>query len=222
MKQYNTFLFDADGTLLDTVDLIVKCFEYTLSHYNVKIPERSEIVSHIGIPFRNQISIYFGEIDEDSADEIWDFYREYQLQHYMDYIKLFPGTLDTLNRLKERGAKTAIVTSRKHNTLDLFLKQLSIFDIFDTIITPDCVSKPKPDAEPTLKAIKDLDSLPEESLFIGDAVYDRISAGKAGVDFALVSWTHIPLSDFKPAPEIILNSMNDILSFSGNKDEVLK
>ncbi len=222
MKIYNTFLFDADGTLLDTVDLIVKCFEYTLSHYKVKIPERSEIVSHIGIPFRNQISIYFGELDESKAEEIWDFYREYQLQHYMDYIKLFPGTIETLTQLKKRGAKIAVVTSRKHNTLDLFLKQLSIFDMFDAIITPDDVSKPKPDAEPTLKALSDLDSLAEESLFIGDAVYDRISAEQAKVDFALVSWTHIPVNHFKPAPEIILENMDDILSLSGNIDEVLK
>ncbi|MDA3899221.1 MAG: HAD-IA family hydrolase [Spirochaetes bacterium] len=212
MSKYKTFLFDADGTLLDTVNLIIKCFEYTLSHYGKPVPERSVIASHIGIPFKKQIIFYFGDISEEMAEEIWNFYREYQLKHYQDYIALFPDTLEVLQQLKSKGAQLGVVTSRSNSTLDLFLKHLNIYDIFDVIITPDDVSRPKPDPEPSVKALRMLNAEAADSLFIGDAIYDQMSAVGAGIDFALVSWTHIPITVFNPEPAVQLQSMNDLLA----------
>ncbi|MFW6365106.1 MAG: HAD family hydrolase [Spirochaetota bacterium] len=210
MKQYDTYLFDADGTLIDTTRLIIDCFRHTLPHFGIPLPDDDTIISHIGIPFETQLAFYTGPIDARMSHEIWRFYKDHQIEIYEENLSLFPGTMETLEMLKSQDRNLAVVTSRTRLTLDLYLKKLGILDLFSFTVTPEDVRLPKPDPEPTLLALEKFSSNPQDALFVGDAVYDCTSARQAGVDFAYVNWSHTPYEKFTYVT-CRLDSMTDLL-----------
>ncbi len=211
MKKYNTYFFDADGTLIDTADLIVESYRNTLSHYGAEPQARENILGLMGIPFTIQMQQYIGVQSAEKMREINEFHWNYQTKIYGQYLKECPGTSAALKQLKNNGAKLAVVTSRTRKTLELYLKSLNILHYFNVIITPEDVTNPKPHHESCEKALSLLKSKPEETLFIGDAIYDQQSAAGCGIDFAYVKWSHIPAELFSPKPEHVLNSMTDLL-----------
>lgn len=209
---YKACLFDADGTILDTAELIKKCFHNTLHHFGAE-PQSDEIImSHVGLPFLQQAEYYLGPLSDKKKQEVWDYHRSYQLKIHSDFLKEGPDTKEALTMLHKKGIKLGIVTSRNHCTLDIYLKTLELDSFFETIITPEDVSNPKPHGEPSLKAAHELNLIPEDCLFIGDAIYDQQSAIDAGMHFVYVNWSHIPYDRFQPKPEYRINSVKDLLS----------
>lgn len=192
MKHYTTYLFDADGTILDTTELIVHCFKKTAQQFEKNDITEKDIKRYIGLPFISQCEKYFGPLSKEEALNIRNFHREYQLSVYADYMKLFPGTIELMKALKSAGKKIAIVTSRSRSTLDIYNDHFGISPYLDLTVTPEDVEKPKPDPQSCVLALKKLKTDPSDALFIGDAVFDEACAHGAGVDFALVSWTHQP------------------------------
>jgi pyrophosphatase PpaX len=209
MKEYNAYLFDADGTLIDTTKLILECFKHTLPKFDLAVPADEFIVSHIGLPFDTQLAYYTGEKKRHLIPQIHADYKQYQIEIYKDYLTECPGTTDALSCLKGEGKSLAVVTSRSRHTLDMYLKHLKIYDFFEFSITPEDVDNPKPHPEPVENALRRLSAEADETLFVGDAIYDCKSALAANVDFAYVNWSHIPFSKFDDA-QYRLNSMTDL------------
>lgn len=189
MKRYNCILFDLDGTLIDTTDLIVRCFEHSLSLYRVQ-KTRHEISSLIGLPLMEQFKIYFQgkNLTQQDYKNAAIQHMEYQLSIWQQEIKLFPTVKETLQLLCEKKIPLGIVTSRRKKTMKLFTEHLEIYSFFKTIVTPEDTEKHKPNPEPVLLAMKNLSTLPEKTLFVGDAVFDLVSGRDAGVDSYFVSW----------------------------------
>lgn len=92
MKPYDSYLFDADGTLFDTVDLICKCFQYVAEKYAGMTMDRSTIINGIGLPLKNQLIAHLGP--EFDHDRILDDYLQYQL------IPGFPGSGDSISNCR--------------------------------------------------------------------------------------------------------------------------
>ncbi len=197
MKKYNSFLFDADGTILDTTDLIVHCFRTTINHFKKPAISDDEIKKYIGLPFLSQCEKYFGNISEEEAILIRNFHRNYQLSVFEKYIKLLPGTFSLFKFLKSKGCNIVIVTSRARSTLDIYLKHFELTSLIDFTVTPDDIQKPKPDPQSCFHALDMLKEKASNALFIGDAVFDELCAYRAKIDFALVQWTHQPRSLFQ-------------------------
>ena len=109
MKLYDSYLFDADGTLFDTVDLICTCFEYVAENYAGKTIDRRTIIKGIELPLKSQLITHLGpELDH---EHILDDYLQFQLDIMQDRIRPFPDVIETLEELKSAGKKLAIVTS---------------------------------------------------------------------------------------------------------------
>lgn len=210
MKDYLYYLFDVDGTLIDTVDLIYNSFKQTTQHFAKKVYDKKTIQSHIGLPLKYQFEYYLGKLSADKLKEVDYFYREYQLEIFKDYIKLFPGVRAALEELKKREKKLAIVTSRGYLSLEIYLKYLQIFDFFEVIITPESTVNGKPHPEPVLKAIELLQAKKEATLFTGDAVFDIESGSRAGVDTAYISWGAGNCNDFKYQPTNIIHGLEEL------------
>ncbi len=111
MKLYDTYLFDADGTLFDTVDLICRCFDYILEKYNGRSLPRDRIMVGIGSPLLTQIVNHLGPGYD--YDTILDDYLQYQLEAMEGNVRLFPEVAETLAALHDNGRKLAVVTSRR-------------------------------------------------------------------------------------------------------------
>lgn len=211
MKEYKGYLFDADGTLFDTAEMIFQCFNHTCSMFgNIKIC-RNEVFSNIGIPLRPQLENFLGILNDSRAEEIIGEHMRYQLEIYKDYLCLFPGVADTLRDLKKKGKKLAVVTSRKIYTLTLFLKHTGIFRYFDSLITPESTKKYKPHPEPALEALRQLDCKAHEALFVGDAVFDIECGREAGMDTAFVSWSKLEPDSFSVKPDFIIDRIEELI-----------
>lgn len=211
-KNWDYYLFDADGTLVDTRDLIFECFTYSLKDRDLLHPlTRENLDFMIGIPYRKQLEFYLGPLSEEKYHEIRNEHIKHQEGIYLDYISLFPGVIETLEFLKSKNKKLAIVTSRSRATLFPFFKELGIYKYFDLYVTPQETEKHKPDPEPVLKTLELLAAEKKASVFIGDAVFDIESGARAGVETIFVNWSPVDLNLSKFSPDFRIDDMRDLI-----------
>lgn len=210
MKIYDTYLFDADGTLFDTIDLICTCFQYVAGKYAGKTLAREKIIKGIGLPLADQIAHHLGE----SADHtmIVDDYRDFQMAILGTSITVFPDVPETLQALKEAGKQLGIVTSRKRPSLETMLEATGTAKYFDVLITPEDTGRHKPHAEPVLKAMTLLGAEKARTVFTGDARFDIESGAAAGIDTVFVTWSHSPLHSLPIPPTWSIDSLRELMT----------
>ena len=102
-----TILFDLDGTLLNTNELIKKSFEHTFDKFNVPYTEK-ELKEYNGPPLMDT----FLAVLPEKAEELEAEYRKFNWEFHEKYVTLFPDTLETMEKLTDRGIKIAIVTNK--------------------------------------------------------------------------------------------------------------
>jgi len=215
MKLYDSYLFDADGTLFDTVDLICKCFQYVAEKYAGKTMDMDTIVSGIGLPLKTQLISHLGpELDH---DQILTDYLQYQLSIMENSISPFPHVTETLELLKSAGKKLAIVTSRRRFSLEKILQSTDTARYFDVLVTPEDTTRHKPDAEPSLKAMSLLRADRKSTVFIGDSHYDISSGASAGIDTIFVNWSSVGLSSCKVTPTWRIDSLQELTFCLNNR-----
>ncbi|MDO5577270.1 MAG: HAD-IA family hydrolase [Fibrobacter sp.] len=207
IREYDYYLFDADGTLFDTTELICRCFMHTAKSFGKTVDEKT-VRSHIGMTLKNQMNLYFGPLTDEEYEKYRILHMNYQLSIYRDYLVLCPGVKEALTALKQNGKKCAVVTSRLMDTLELYLKDTQMFDFFDIIVTPESTAKHKPEPEPALKALELLGGTnPQRAIFIGDASFDIQCGHGAGMDTVFVGWSSNDSSLFPVKPDYIINDM---------------
>lgn len=208
MKEYDIYLFDADGTLTDTCELIYQNYRKTCLYFSKEEPTREAVVSTIGIPLRAQLSLFLGELSDVQYQEAQRVHMEYQTAMYKEYLTIFAGTKEILQRLKDAEKRLAVVTSRRRESLVRYLKHTEILDFFEELITPEDTAKHKPDAAPVIEA---LSRFPEgTSIFIGDSRFDIESGVAAGVDTCFVNWSISGLGDSKAVPSYRIDSWDEL------------
>jgi pyrophosphatase PpaX len=210
----DTVLFDLDGTLINTNELIIASFLDTLKRYAPGRYGREDIVEWIGEPLRES----FVRVDPERADEMVEAYRKHNLEHHDRFVEEYPGVFDTIRILHEQGMKLAVVTTKRRKTAEMGLKIGRLSPFFDVIVPLDEVSKAKPDPEPIHRALELLDSISEKTMMVGDSPSD-IQAGKnAGTYTAGVAWAIKGADVLRAlAPDVMLETMPDLLNVLGVK-----
>jgi len=205
----NTLLFDLDGTLINTNNLIIASFLHTLEYYYPNNYTREDILKFIGEPLEDS----FAKVDAERVDDMVTMYREYNIRMHDQLVTQFPNVYATIKRLHQEGFKLAVVTSKRLDVAKMGLSLSKLEAFFDVVIAIESVEKPKPNAEPVLKGLKLLNARPEEALMVGDSVAD-IEAGKnAGTKTAGVAWSLKGVETLQKAnPDFILGDMGDILT----------
>lgn len=214
MKSYDTYLFDGDGTLYDTADLVVHCFQYVAQkHCGISV-SRETILSEFGLPLRGQLEKQLGkDVDIDAIHE--DFIR-FQMEIIDEDVRIFPSVRETLNTLKKSGKKLAVVTSRKPYSLKRILELTDIAQFFDTLVTPDDTTLHKPDPAPALLALSRMDRDASEAVFVGDSQYDILSGVRAGTDTVFVNWSHLGIHTVPITPTWRIDKISDLLNGVGS------
>ncbi|WP_342543110.1 pyrophosphatase PpaX [Paenisporosarcina sp. FSL H8-0542] len=203
-----TLLFDFDGTLLDTNELIIQTF---LSVLGKRYPGRftkEDALQFIGPSLKQT----FDSIDETLTEELIKEYRAWNIEMHDQMAVEFDGVTDTLRILKARGLKMAIVSTKRQGMIQKGLTLMGIEDIFDVVIALDDVVTPKPDPEPILLALERLNATKEEAIMIGDNSHDIEGGQNAGVRTAGVAWTakgEAYLATFNPT--YMLQHITDLL-----------
>jgi len=211
MNSFNYYLFDLDGTLIDTKEMIYLCFSKTLMDYRgMKIP-KSEVDRYVGLPYRIQLEKYLGKISDVEYLKMRDEHKVFQDSIYKEHIKPCLGAVETVLELKKRGFPLAIVTSRNPDSTTNYLRQFGLRDSFSHLITPLDTNLHKPNPEPVLKALELLGASANESIFIGDSIYDIESGKRAGVKTAYTSWANANFTDLKYKPDFIVSDLRELL-----------
>jgi len=214
MKVYDSYLFDADGTLFDTVELICTCFDYITDKYAGRTIDRTTVIAGIGSPLRDQLVTHLGAgLDH---EEVLADYLQFQLSIMEDKITPFPHVSETLAALKEAGKKVALVTSRRRFSLERILEATDTRQYFDVLVTPEDTARHKPDAEPALKAMALLGADRAGTVFTGDAHYDICSGASAGIDTIFVNWSHIDRASLPVQPTWAIDSLRELTAGFGS------
>jgi pyrophosphatase PpaX len=205
----DTILFDLDGTLLDTNELIFQSFLHALQVHELSPVSREDVIGQMGRPLREMIALFSKRIE---VDDIVATYREFNLRKHDETVLIFPAVKETLAALHTQGLKLGVVTSKIRLTVARGLDLFDLMPYLSTIVTSDDVIEPKPHPESVLLALSRLNAKPENTLMVGDSQYDLLAAQGAGVRSAGVAWSlqgEAHLRQFNPA--YILQDMSNLL-----------
>lgn len=213
VKEFDYYLFDADGTLFDTTEMIVRCFHTTARVFGLPLPAPEDIIGRVGLPLRKQMECYFGELSDERFQEYRKIHMAYQLEIYRDHLRLCPGVAEALQCLHEHKKACAVVTSRMPETLTVYLREMKILEFFSELITPRATERHKPEPEPALEALRRLGGKPDRAVFIGDSLYDMECGRRAGTATAFVEWSHNKAGSLGMTPDFLLADMRDICAW---------
>ena len=211
---YKLFLFDFDGTILDSDQMIVVTFKQLYDKYRGgKQAPLEHVLTFSGPPIRRTLKQEFPDLDQDM---MFDEFVKYSTVNYDKYVKPFPYVIEMLKAFKEHGIKYGLITSKARGATDYALKLTHLDELFDFVVCSDEVKNVKPDPEGVLLAMKHFDVLNKnEVLFIGDNMFDYLTSKNAGVKFGYVTFSprkldkdaHIDVSidNFKKFKEDVLN-----------------
>lgn len=188
MKNIDTVIFDLDGTLLYTLGDLHACFNHAISHFGY--PERNidEIKSFVGNGIKKAIERALPhKVEDEELEKIVAYFRDYYKEHMFELTKPYDGVLELLETLKVKGFKLAIVS----NKYDLAVKELCkkyFGEYIDIAIGEGNGIRKKPEANGTIKAIDELGSCIENSIFVGDSDVDIMTAKNVGIPCISALW----------------------------------
>ena len=206
-----TVLFDLDGTLIDTNELINESFKHTFLKYGYSFTDE-EIGDFNGPPLRET----FNKLNSDLAEEMIKTYRQHNFANHEAYIKVFPNVERTIQVLLENNIKIGIVSAKMRPGVNLGLEVTGLSKYFDTIISIDDVRHPKPHPESVFKAMKKLDAKPAATIMVGDNYHDILAGQDAGAQTAAVAWSAKGkgyLQQYNPT--YMLEDMSDLIKIVG-------
>ena len=189
-----TILFDLDGTLVDSRELIRRSLQQTVQEYLDLIPSEEELHRFTGVPLMDIMAHYDTTRAKEMAERYRVVYDEIQGSH------LFPGILDLLDVLHRRGYAMAVVTTKGRGPALSHLAEHALEAYFPVVITSHDVMELKPSREPVVKALEGLGKRSEEALMIGDSIYDIWAGNRAGVLTGWAAWGADVAPDFGPCP----------------------
>lgn len=201
----NTFLFDLDGTLIDSIDLILRSYRHTMRIHraNEPLPPDDVWMKGLGTPLRVQFRHWTDDAAE--IDAMVATYREYNLSHHDTLVKPYEGIVEEVVKLHRNRKRLGLVTSKFTSGAERGLKLVGLEQAFEIIVGADSVTHPKPHPEPVLKALELLDADAEGTVFIGDSRHDLECGRAAGVKTAAVLWGPFKRSELEDlAPDFWL------------------
>ena len=182
-KFFDAFIFDIDGTLTSTNQLIFDSFNFIAEKYLDRTFTDEEIIDLFGPTEDVILKEWCNEKFEEAKVDYYNYYRE---NHSI--AQLYPGIKEILQLLKSKNIPLGIFTGKGREASMITLKYLGVHKYFDLIVTGDDVNNHKPSAEGILKFVNHCNLIPEKVLMIGDSVSDVKAAQDAGVKIASALW----------------------------------
>ncbi|PYZ92841.1 pyrophosphatase PpaX [Salipaludibacillus keqinensis] len=216
-KKIDTILFDLDGTLINTIDLIVASFLHTMETYYPGEYKKEDVVSFIGPP----LSETFEKLDPAKVEDMTTTYRTFNHAQHDELVTKYDGVRETLEILAEEGYHMAIVTTKRRETAVKGLELMGLDHFFTVVISLDEVTKYKPDPQPLDKALEKLGSSADRAVMVGDSEHDILGGKNAGTKTAGVSWSikgREHLASYEP--DVMLENMTDLLDYLGVKHNI--
>lgn len=187
-------IFDMDGTLVDSLRLIVESFNHA-SHEFVKKPLSIEEAQCIPIgSLEEQLANY---VPRDFVPEAVERYHDYYVQHFDDKDIVYPGIRTLLTTLHEGGVKLAVYTGADKQSAHHTLSRSRLSCFFESVVTGNDVIRPKPDPEGLAITMKAIEAYPAQTVYLGDHPNDVKASRATGIKSAAACWGSKHLSELK-------------------------
>ncbi len=181
-------LFDLDGTVVDSIELIVRSYNHAYSaHPGLDTsPSRQDILDGIGRPLSAQFRMH--STDERMIGSLVESYREYQMQHHDDLIAEYAGVGEVLTWLRSETRRVAVVTSKIEHLARRALGRLGLEHHFEFVVGLESTTNHKPLPDPLLFALTRLGASPDDAVYVGDSPFDIMAANAASIASIGVTW----------------------------------
>ena len=206
--KYDVVLYDFDGTLLDTVPVIMESFRIAFMEVTGHEEDKDYLLSTIGLPLAKAFAHY----EPDVQKALTESYTLANRRLIKTAVRSFEGVEEGLSALKRMGVRQGVVTSKQREPAIISMRQFGLDVYFDTIVTREDTSVHKPNPEPLFLGMKNL-GIEDVSrvLYVGDSVHDLRCATNAGMDSAAVNWTYMPKEDLAAEkPKYWLERLTDL------------
>lgn len=209
-KRKPVIIFDLDGTLVDTKELVYQSFIHTFAKYKPGyVLKDDELNSFFGPTLRDTFSHYF---DASMIDEIIAYYRAFNHEHHDELVKEMPGVKETLHYLQENEYPMAVLSNKLRDTVVMGLEHFQLASYFEIIYGGEDVSKPKPDPSGLIQICADLHMPIDDLIYVGDAPGDiRACKNMGAYSIAFISDEKRADEMQKEKPCAMINNMKDII-----------
>lgn len=199
--------FDFDGTLADTIPLIVASFQHTVRDVlGEEVPE-GEARSWIG----RTLSDIFGERNPEQADHLVQTYRTWNLAHHDELIRAVDGVPEMLDALVDAGSRLAVVSSKSARTVRRGLEAVGLRHDFEAVVGLEATTRHKPHPDPLLHAARALSIDPAECAYVGDTAVDVRAAQAAGMRPISVTWGAGTTTELRAAgPDVVTTTAREL------------
>ena len=204
-------IFDVDGVLIDSVGIVVEIYQKTGKKLGLRIPSSQEVLDLLGKPLEEMVRILWPNTDHEL------YIKEYR-KSFMDKNLVIPridGAVDAVKKIKNSGFKLGVISGKIMFFIKKHLKETG-FDIewFEAIGPFEATKNHKPDPEPLFYVMDKLNVKPEETLYIGDAIFDYECAKNAKVEYVAVLTGSLKREELeKLEVKNIINSVSDLPKF---------
>jgi len=207
-------LFDLDGTLIDTIEMIMASARYaTATVLGEALPD--EVLMHnIGVPLVAQMEEYA----PGRSAELLAVYREHNARVHDEMIREFPGVEEALRELSERGYRMGIVTSKSRPVAQRGLDHFRLGELFEVLVGYEDTEIHKPDPCPVLEAASRLGVSAGRCLYCGDSPHDMAAGIAAGALTAAAKWGPFAERVLEPGPDYALESLADLADLLGGNE----
>ncbi len=205
-------LFDFDGTLVDTMELIYQSMRHTVREVLGREMGRKELMANVGQPLPAQMEVF----DPEKVVELLEAYRLYNEEHHEALIRGYPDVARSLARLKDAGLRLGVVTSKRRQSVEMALNSFpALRDVTDVFVTMEDTTEHKPRPEPLLKGLEMLGGVPpERAAYVGDAPFDVAAARAAGTMSVAVSWGAFTDEALREAgPDYVAEDLDEAVDF---------
>ena len=188
-------LFDLDGTLVDSIALLLASMNHTFEGREHR-PTESEWIGGLGTPLPAQLTPFI-ESEED-RQRLIQRYRDFQGVHHDRLMAPYQGVAETLALLRERGHPMGVVTSKGNAMMDRGLQFIGADNFMSVTVGYDSCNRHKPDPYPVSLAVEKLGYTPEEAVFVGDSPHDIQAGNAAGVVTVAALWGPFARATLEP------------------------
>lgn len=184
-KAYSAYLFDLDGTLVDTAPDINTALNHALSGMDCAAVDETLTRHWIGhgarVVIEQALRHHRYNAPTEQVDAALKHFLDYYGNHLCDESRPYPGVVNTLSTLRAGGAKLAVVTNKMSTLSEPLLDQIGLRDYFELIVSGDTAEHPKPAPDPVNLCLRAFNLQPNACLFVGDSETDVLAARAAGV-----------------------------------------
>lgn len=213
-------LLDLDGTVVDTHELMFRCFSHSLQAHLKCEANRELWDEHSGLPLDRPFQAVCERLGEDrnrpTIADLIQTYRSHMIEIHDREMRSFPGLTETLCALRQRGIRLGIVTTKHRKTALRHLDFLGLTRLFEVIVAGDECTRLKPDPQPFLMALEAMSLSPDRVVGVGDSSHDVHGARAAGLLAAAACWgTTNRTALLGACPDRVLEQPEDLLLLAG-------